>query len=118
KQTHRIFRKSTSDMPQDTSFQIVHTTTGIDQGSIGPLGNRIDRKVTTEQIIFQRDVGAGIKGETLVTPARLAFRSGKRVFLLGTRMQKDRKIAPHWNEAPSGHLFGTGTDNHPITIAR
>ena len=89
---------------------------GIDQRAIGRFCHRIDGQVTAGEILFQRDIGRGMKSEAVVTVPAFAFGAGKRIFILGLRMQEDREILTNWTETLFKQGFRGGADNHVIVV--
>jgi hypothetical protein len=45
------------------------------------LGHGIDGQVATDQVFFEGDFGAGVKGEAAVAASAFAFGAGEGVFL-------------------------------------
>ena len=66
-----------------------------DQIAISISGHRVDRQVTTTEIILDRYIGRGMKFETVITRSRFAFSSGERVLFIRLWMQKNRKVLAH-----------------------
>lgn len=78
----------------------------------------VDREVTASEILFERDVGSGVKHEALVARRRLAFGSGESVFLVRDWVQKDGKVGSHGLKTALEHGFGRGAHHDPVAVAR
>src|SRR3546814_5736249 len=62
---HRIFDERLGDMPQHARLEIAHAAEWINQCAMLVLGNRIDGEIAATQIVFKRDIGAGVEGKAL-----------------------------------------------------
>jgi hypothetical protein len=113
---HRVFRKGRADVAQDARFQIGRAAEGIDQIAGVVARDRIDREIAAREVVFERDVGRGMKLEAVVTARGLAFGARERVFLFRCRMQKYREIPADRLIAQLDHFRGGGADHHVIAI--
>jgi hypothetical protein len=81
------------------------TAVGVDQLAIGGAGNGVDRQIAARQILFQADIGRGMKGKALVAVAGLALGTRQRIFLVRLRVQEDREILADRLEAAGQHFL-------------
>ncbi len=77
-------------------------------------GHGVDGQVAALQVFFKGNVGCGVKGETAITLAALAFGAGQRIFLAGLRVQKYRKVLADRAKALLQQLLGCGADHYPV----
>ncbi len=105
-------------MPQQPVLQILTTVAGINQLAIGSLSHGVDGQITTQQIILDGDIGAGVKDKTLMTATLFAFGACQRIFGLAFGMQEHRKMLSHRLVTQRLHLFrrGTGDNVIPVTV--
>ena len=113
---HRIFGKRRTDVTQHAFAKVVRAVIRVDQPAAVGTGHRIDGQVAALQILFQRDVGCGVKVKAVITGRGLALGARQRIFLMGLRMQEHRKIAADRAEALLHHLFGCGADDDVIPV--
>jgi hypothetical protein len=67
-----------------------------------------------DQVLLQRDVGAGVEGEATIATAALALGAGQGVLLARLRVQEYREIGANRAVAEFQHLFCTGADHDPV----
>lgn len=78
--------------------------------------HRIDAQIPSKEVLLQTDLWAGVKHEAFIALPRLSFGSCQRVFGLGRRMKKDRKISAHWTKTGSCHVIWAGSCYQVISI--
>ena len=83
---HRILFKGRTDVPEHLIAQVPSTAQRIDQIASQASSHGVHSQIPTLEIIFQRDIGARIEGETLVALARLALGACQRILLFGLGM--------------------------------
>ena len=88
----------------------------IDQLATLILGERIDRQVTTTQVLFDRNVGIGVERESMIASGGLSFCSGQRIFFIGFRMQKNRKVLADRLVTLIQHLLRRRTNDAPVPL--
>src|SRR3546814_14995676 len=69
------------------------------------LGNRIDCEIAATQIVFKRDIGAGVEGKALIAAPGLALGTRQRVLFSCLRIEEDREILADRLVAECLHLF-------------
>src|SRR3546814_5537079 len=86
---HRIFDERLGDMPQHARLEIAHAAEWINQFAMLVLGNRIDGEIAATQIVFKRDIGAGVEGKALIAAPGLALGTLQRVLFSCLRIDED-----------------------------
>src|SRR3546814_7912370 len=79
-------------MPQHARLEIAHAAEWINQCAMLVLGNRIDGEIAATQIVFKRDIGAGVEGKALIAAPGLALGTRQRVLFSCLRIEEDREI--------------------------
>jgi hypothetical protein len=77
----RIFGKRGGNVAQHARFEIALAMVGIGQVLLIVLGHGVDGQVATDQVFFEGDFGAGVKGEAAIAASAFAFGAGEGVFL-------------------------------------
>ncbi len=112
----RIFGESRGNVAQYARGKIPLTAVGVEQPTLIVLGHGVDGQVAADQVLFQGDVGAGMKGETAVAAPALAFGAGQGIFLPALRVEEYREVLADRPIAEREHLLGIGADHHPVDI--
>src|SRR3984957_20015654 len=116
--THRVLDEGLRDVAQDTLLQVIRAAVGVDEFTAGTLCDGIDRKIAPAQILLQRHIGREAGAEAAIARRDFGFQAGKRVFLFGLRMQKDRELAPYGEIAELLEILRPRTDDYPVALAR
>jgi hypothetical protein len=103
-------------MAQNPIFYVLLPVVGIYELAVGGFSNGINSKVAAGQVLFERNVGAGVHHKTFVAPATLTLRSRERVLLFAPGMQKYREISAHLHKVQSQQLLLGGSNHDPITV--
>ena len=117
----RVFAEGTRDMTQHTRLEIRQATIGVyhlalTRRAVERFGHGIDGQVATNEVLFQRHIGAGMHAEADIPVAGLALGTRQRVLLLGLRMQEDREVPPDRPEATRLHVFHRRAHHHEVTL--
>ena len=86
----------------------------IDECAVVGFGDGVDGQVTALQILFQRDIGAGVKGKACVTRAGFAFGACQRIFVAGFRVQEYREVLADLFVPLFQHFLRRRTDHDPV----
>jgi len=91
-QPHRVLSKGWTHMSKRMRAQIVQAAGGVVQHTLFINGHRIDRQISSGEILLQRDLWPRVECESVVAHPRLALSSGKRELGMGLGMQEDREV--------------------------
>ena len=105
-------------MPQNALAKILLSAERVEKVSVLVHRDGVDREVTASEILFERDVGSGVKHEALVARRRLAFSSGEGVFLMRDGVKKDWKVGSYGLKAFFQHGFRRRAHHDPVSVAR
>ncbi len=72
-----IFGESGGNVAQNAGFEVTLAVVGVGQVAVIVFSHCVDGQVATDQVFFQRDLGAGVKDKTAIAPAALAFSAGQ-----------------------------------------
>ena len=82
-------------MAQDAGFEIFQPAVEVDEVARLILRQGVDGEIPPPQILFQSNGRLRMDHEAPIAGGGFALRAGEGVFLLGFRMEEDRKILPH-----------------------
>ena len=103
-------------MSQQAVVQVFFAAVRIDQFTVGCFGHGINGQVTAQQVLFQRNAGAGIGLKAGVARAGFTLGTCECVFFLCLRMQEHREILAHRLIAECQHGLCRAADHHPVTF--
>ena len=112
--TYRVFGEGRADVAQQAELKVLLTMVGIDECAVGCFGDGVDGQVAALQVLFQCDIGAGVKGETFITGAGFAFGTCQRVLLTGFRVQEYREALADLFVTLVQHGLRRRTDHNPV----
>ena len=104
-------------MAEDPGLDVGLAVEGIDEAAVGGTGDGIDGEVTTQQVVFQRDIRREMHGKALVAGGGLALGAGQCVFLVALGVQEDGEILADGLKALGQHLVRRGAHHHPVAVA-
>ena len=112
--TQGVFGEGRGDVAQQARLEIGAPAIGVYDMPLVILGHGVDGKVAADQILFEGDVGCGVKGEAAIAAPALAFGTGQGVLLTRLGMQEDRKVGPYRAKALGSEGLGGGTHHDPV----
>ena len=103
-------------MAQSTLFEIFAAVIGIDQFTGFRFGHGVDGEIAALQIVFEADIGGGMKRKAGITRCSFALGASEGILFMAVGMQKYRKILAYRFVAGGEHVFRCGTHYNPVTI--
>ncbi|MNE05856.1 hypothetical protein D3C80_984300 [compost metagenome] len=110
----RVLGEGRRDVAQQAQGEVVLAAVGIDQATLGVLGDGVDGQVAADQVFLEGDLGAGVEGEAAVAASALALGARQGVLLAALRVEEYRKVGADRAVALGDELFGAGADHHPV----
>ena len=120
-----VFGKCVADMPKHFRFNVARAAKwidklvdGVDYVTMNLERHRIDGEIASLQISFECDVRRRVKCKPRITTTALALGSRERIFLVGLRVQKHRKVFAHGQKFCRQHVIDRRAHHHVITVMR
>ncbi len=113
---HRILDEGRRDMPQGPRFDVAPAAVRIDEHAVRRLRHRVDRQIAAREILLEGHLRAEFHAESAVARRDLALTPRERIFLLGVRVQKHRKVPPDLAISEPQQLLSRAAHDHPIAL--